>query len=243
MTLWVGDEVWRQVALVELHTLNEVEVHAEGVRLFNGDNTVLANLVDRVGDDLANGFVSSRDGRDLSDLVLRVVDLNRLIGDCLNGSLYGLFDATLETHWVCASSDVAKAFLYEGLCEHGCGGGSVTGDVVGLGCDLFDELGAHVLVGIFELDLACDRHAIVGDGRCAELLIEDDVTTLWAERYLDRVSELVYAGLEATARVFMKLQCFCHVAFLGLLDDREHVAGVEDEQVFAARADLGAAVL
>ena len=30
---------------------------------------------------------------------------------------------------------------------------------------------------------------------------------------------------------------------LRLLDDREHVASVEDEQVFAGRADLGAAVL
>jgi len=61
----------------------------------------------------------------------------------------------------------------QGLGEHGGGGGAVTGDVVGLGGDVLGQLGAQVLVRVVELDLAGDRDAVVGDGRCAELLVEE----------------------------------------------------------------------
>ena len=50
LALGVGDEVRREVALVELHALDELELHAEGVGLFDGDDAVLADLVDGVGD-------------------------------------------------------------------------------------------------------------------------------------------------------------------------------------------------
>ena len=74
LALGVGHEVRRQVALVELHALGELELHAEGVGLLDGDHAVLADLVDGVGDDLADGRVGGRDGGDLGDLGL-VVDL------------------------------------------------------------------------------------------------------------------------------------------------------------------------
>jgi hypothetical protein len=44
--------------------------------------------------------------------------------------------------------------------------------------DLLDHLGAHVLEGIFELDLLGDGDAVLGDGRGAELLVEDHVAAL-----------------------------------------------------------------
>ena len=73
--LGVGHEVGRDVALVEAHALDEVELHAEGVRLLDGDDAVLADLVDGVGDQLADlVVVVGRDGRDLGDLRL-VVDV------------------------------------------------------------------------------------------------------------------------------------------------------------------------
>ena len=42
------------------------------------------------------------------------------------------------------------------LGEHGRGGGAVAGDVVGLGGDFLDELGAHVLERVVELDFLGD---------------------------------------------------------------------------------------
>ena len=198
LALGVGDEVRRQVALVELHALGELELHAEGVRLLDGDHAVLADLVDGVGDDLADGRVGGRDGGDLGDLGL-VVDLLGLALDGLDGGGDGLLDAPLEAHRAGAGGHVAQALADERLGQHGGGGGAVTGDVVGLGGDLLHELGAHVLERVVELDLAGDGHAVVGDGGGAELLLEHHVAALGAEGDLDGVGELVDAGLEAAA--------------------------------------------
>jgi hypothetical protein len=50
----VGDEVGAEVALVELHALDEFDVGLEALALFDGDDAVLADLVHRLGDDLAD---------------------------------------------------------------------------------------------------------------------------------------------------------------------------------------------
>ena len=68
--LGVGDEVRGDVALVEAHALDEVHLHAEGLGLLDGDDAVLAHLVDGLGDHLADLGVGGRDGGDLGDLVL-----------------------------------------------------------------------------------------------------------------------------------------------------------------------------
>jgi len=104
----------------------------------------------------------------------------------------------------------AKALADQRLGQHGGGGGAVTSDVVGLGGHLLHELGTHVLERIVELDLASDRHAVVGDRGGAELLLEHHVAALRAERDLDGVSELVDAGLEGAARLIVELQDLRH---------------------------------
>ena len=43
-----------------------------------------------------------------------------------------LFDAALQRHGVGAGGDVLETFVYDGLREHGGGGGAVAGDIVGL---------------------------------------------------------------------------------------------------------------
>ena len=98
----------------------------------------------------------------------------------------------------------------ERLAEHDGGGGAVAGDVVGLGRDLLEELRAHVLERLFELDLAGDGHAVIGDGRGAELLVQHDVAALGAERHLDGVGELVDAPLEGATSGLVKDQLLCH---------------------------------
>ena len=92
LALGVGDEVRRQVALVELHALGELELGAERVRLLDRDHAVLADLVDRVGDDLADRRVGGRDGGDVGDVAL-VVDVLGLRLDRLDGGGDGLLDA------------------------------------------------------------------------------------------------------------------------------------------------------
>ena len=105
-----------------------------------------------------------------------------------------LLDAALDDHRVGAGGDVPEALGDHRLGQDDRGGRAVAGDVVGLGRDLLEELRAHVLERVLELDVARDGDAVVGDRRRAELLVEDDVAALGAERHPDRVGEAVDAA-------------------------------------------------
>src|SRR4029450_7284175 len=191
----VGDEVGRDVALVELHALGELELDPEGVGLVDGDDPILADLVHRLGDGLADLRVLGGDGGDRRHLLL-ALDLACLVLDRLGDRLDGLLDAALEAHRVGAGGDVAQALVHQGLGEHGRGGGAVTSDIVGLGGDFLGELGPGVAGGVVELDLLGDGDAVVGDRRRAPLLVEHDVAALGAEGDADHVGEAVDASLQ-----------------------------------------------
>src|SRR3712207_4561562 len=104
----VGDHVGRDVALVELHALGELEVHAEGLALLDVHDAVLADLLDGVGDDVADLVITGRDRRDAGDLVL-ARDLLGLRLDVLDDLVDGLLDAALQAERVGAGSDVLEA--------------------------------------------------------------------------------------------------------------------------------------
>ena len=89
--------------------------------------------------------------------------------------------------------------LDDGLGQHGGGRGAVAGDVIGLAGDFAHHLGAHVLELVGELDFLGDRHAVLGDARRAERLVEHDVAALGAERDANRVRENVDAAQHAIA--------------------------------------------
>ena len=82
---------------------------------------------------------------------------------------------------VSAGGDVLQALGDDDVGEQRGGGGAVTRDVVGLDGGLANELGAHVLDRILELDFLGDRDAVVGDERSAEGLLEGDVAAPWAQ--------------------------------------------------------------
>src|SRR5690606_4352936 len=66
----VVDEVGREVAAVELHAFDDVQLVVERLAVFDRDDAFLADLVHGVGDDLANGFIAvGRDGADLGDFL------------------------------------------------------------------------------------------------------------------------------------------------------------------------------
>ena len=182
---------------------------ARGRGLLDGDDAVLADLVERVGDGGADLLVLGGQRGDLGDLVLGL-DLAGGLEQLLGHGLDGLVHAALEAGRRGAGGDVAQALVDHGLGEHGRGGRAVTGDVVGLGRDLLGELGAEVLVGVLELDLAGDRHTVVGDRGGAPLLVDDDVAALRAERHLDGVRERVDAALERLAGGVVELQFLGH---------------------------------
>ena len=201
--LRVGDEVRRDVALVEAHALGELKLEAEGVALLDGDDAFLADLVHRLGDHLADRGVAGRDGGRRSDLLLGLHVLGEL-GQFLAHPLDRRLDAPLERHRVGARGDVAQALADQRLRQHGGRGGAVTRDVVGLLCDFLDQLCADLLPRVLELDLLGDGHAIVGDRGGAPLLLEYHVPALRAEGYLHGVGELVHTALEAAPGVLIE---------------------------------------
>ena len=204
---------------------------------FDGDDAVLADLVHRFGDDLADRLVVvRRDGADLRDHVAadRLRHLLQLGGDRLDG----LLDAALDVHRVRAGDDVLRAFAVDGLRQHGRGGGAVAGDVGRLARDFADHLRAHVLERVLQVDFLGDRHAVLGDGRRSELLVEDDVAALGAEGDLDRVGQLVDAAQHGLPRLLAVHNLLCHFLFsCGRVVNRPAVtprpcAGSEDPVYF-----------
>src|SRR6185436_19175638 len=241
----VGDHVGRDVALVELHALGEHEVHAEGLALLDVHDAVLADLLDRVGDHVADLLVAGRDRRHAGDLIL-AGDLLGLRADVLDDLVDGDLDAALEAERVGAGGDVLEALADDRLGEHGRRRGAVARDVVGRRGDLAHELGALVLEDVLDLDLTGDGDAVVRDRGSAELLVEDDVAAARAERHLDGVGNGVDAELERLARVDVVLEFLVsHVCLIPpeLLDLGEDVGLTEDEEILAVHRDLRAAVL
>ncbi len=72
LALGVGREVRGDVALVKAHAFDEVHLHAEGLALLDGDDAVLADLVDGVSDHRADLVVGRGDRGHLGDLLLGV---------------------------------------------------------------------------------------------------------------------------------------------------------------------------
>ena len=213
--LRIRDEIGRQIATVELHALDDVEFGLKALGLFNRDDALVADLLHRLGDHLADGDVAvRRDGADLGDFVRR----DDLLGARLNvgdGRDNGNINAALQIHRVHAGGDILGAFLHDGLGQNSGGGGAVASRVVGLRGHFAHHLGAHVLELVLELDLLGDGDAVLGDAGSAEGLVDDDVTTLGAERHLDCVGEDIHAAQHFVAGVRRKADVFgCHDSIL-----------------------------
>src|SRR5690606_14166371 len=133
--LGIGHEIGREIAAVELHALDHVELGLGGLGFLDGDDTLIAHLLHRLGDHVADFLLAiGRDGADLGDFGGG--------GDVLGGGAqafhdlgHGQVDAALQVHRVEAGGDGLDALDDDGLTQHGGGGGAVAGDVIGLGGD------------------------------------------------------------------------------------------------------------
>ena len=212
--LGIGHEVGREVAAVELHALDDLEGGLEALGLLDRDDAFLADLVHRLGDDLADGgVVVGGDGADLGDLLLVLGGLREALqlGD---DRADGAVDAALEAHRVVAGGDHLDALGEDGAGEHGRGRRAVAGDVGGLAGDFLHHLGAHVLELVLELDFLGDGDAVLGDVGRAERLLEDHVAALGAEGHGDGVREDVHSAQDAIPRVLAESYVLgCHVLF------------------------------
>ena len=206
--LGIGDEVGRDVAAVELHAFDVLGLELQALGFLDGDDAVLADLVHHLGDQVADLLVLGRDGGDGGDLFLGL-DGDGLLGDGLGDGLGGGFDAALEHHRVGAGGQVLQAVGDHGVGQHGGGGRAVAGDVIGLGGGFLEELGAHVLERVFQLDFLGHGHAVVGDGGRTELPVQGHVAALGAEGRGHGGGQDVDPGLQAPAGVLGECELLC----------------------------------
>ena len=197
----LGDEVRREITLVELHTFDEFNGSVEALAFFNGDHAILADLVHRLGDDLADvGVLVGGAGADLGDLGRRLDVLGHVL-EFIDDALDGLLNAAANLIGVGASGDVLQAFGKDRLSVDGGGGGSVAGVLGRLLGDFFHHLGTHVLVGVIEFDLLGDGDAVLGDRGSAEGFFQDHDATGRAERDLDGLGKFLNAAKHALAGI------------------------------------------
>src|SRR5208282_4434618 len=165
--LGVGDEIGREIAAIELHALDDVELGYRGLRLLDRDHALVADLFHRVGDHLADRLVAVRcDGSDLGDLFGGLHLLGAAF-DVLHDRGHRDVDAALQIHRVHAGGDQLEALFHDRGGQYRRRGGAVAGNVVGLRGDLAHHLCAHVLELVFELDLLGDGDPVLGNARRA----------------------------------------------------------------------------
>src|SRR5258705_782468 len=199
----VGDEVGRDVAAVELHALDDLELGLERLGFLNRDDALVADLLHGVRKELADfGVAVGGDGADLGDFLVRG-DLLGVLDEVGDHGVHCQVDTALQIHRVHASGNRLGAFADDGCGQHGRGGGAVAGSIGRLRGDFAHHLRAHVLELVVKLDFLGDGDAVLGDAGCAERLVEHDVAALRTERDLHRVVEnfdaayLPVAGINA----------------------------------------------
>ena len=221
----VGDEVGAQIAAIELHAFDDVELELEALGFLDGDDAFLADLFHRFGDLVADFLVAiGRDDPDLGDFG-RARDRLRARGQVFDDLGHGQIDPALEIHRVHARGHRGHAVTHDRLGEHGGGGGAVAGLVVGLAGDFAQHLRAHVLELVLELDFLGDGDAVLGDARRAIALVDDDVAALGAERDLDRVGQDIDAAqnaLTSVASEFYVLGCHGGYPFMFIKSQEGH---------------------
>ena len=190
-------EVWRNVATVELHTLDNINGSIHTLGLLNGDDAFLLDGLHSLGDELADFLVVvGRNAGNILDLGVVVTNLLRLSLDTVNYSSHGLVDTTLQVHWVGTCGNILETYANHGLGKNSSGSCTITSLVAGLGGNILDELCAHVLEWILELNLLGNGNTVLGDLRSTELLVNDHVATLGAKSNFHCICKLVNARLQ-----------------------------------------------
>jgi hypothetical protein len=148
----VRNEVRGKVSAVELHAFHNFKLGLQRLRLLDGNDAVLADLLHRIGDDLADSVVIvGGNAANLRDHVPRnwlgefaeftVGARARPGADCAANRGDGLFNSAFHRYRIGSGSDSSHAFVINGLRQNGGRGGPVASDVAGLGSTNFSWCG------------------------------------------------------------------------------------------------------
>ena len=101
--------------------------------LLDSDNTVLADLTESLSQQLTDFLVVvGRNGSNLLNLVVVVIDALGILLDEVNNALHCLVDTTLQVHRIGTGGHVLQTLGHDSLCQDCCSSRTVAGIVASL---------------------------------------------------------------------------------------------------------------
>ena len=203
--LGVGDEVGRQIAAVELHALDDVDLGLQRLVFLDGDDALVADLLHRLRRSSCRSRRrhwprSCRPGRLSAEDATGLARFSMSLTTAVTAMSMPRFRSI---GFMPAATDLAPSRTMAWASTVAVVVPSPAMSLV-LEATSRTHLRAHVLELVLELDLLGDGDAVLGDARRAERLVEDDVAALRTERDLDRIGENVDAAQHALAGVAVK---------------------------------------
>ena len=203
-----GHKVGRQIAAIELHAFDPLDLGLHALAFLDRHHSVLADSVHRIRDQFPDlWIVIARNRGDLGHL-LAALDLDALGLEVGRDIVHGLFDAGFQINRIDSRDHRAQSLGENGVGQHRGRRRAIAGHVVRLRGHLAHHAGAHVLVRVFQFDFLGYRDPVFGDHRGAEALIQNHVMAGRAQRRADYLREFGNASLNR---------------FPGLLIERNHL--------------------
>ena len=212
LIIFVGHEVRGQVAAFELHPFNQIDFGLRLATFFDGDDSVLADLQQGVGQDAADFLVVvTGDGSDgFNRLAIGGRHGLRHLLEVFDDRFHGLLHTAAQSDRSRPSCDELQTFAEHRFGEDRGGRGAVPGRVAGLAGRFLHQLDTTVLEFVFQLDVLSDGHAVLGDLRSAPAFVENRITASWSQGAGDSPSQLGDALQELLTSIFVKTEQFSH---------------------------------
>ena len=90
------------------------------------------------------------------------------------------------------------------MCQGGGGGGAITSNIIRLGGGFFEQLSAHILKGVFQLNFLGDGNTVVGDGGGTEFAVQGHVAAFRTEGGYYRSCKDIHALAQLAASFLRK---------------------------------------
>ena len=133
-------------------------------------------------------------------LFLALLDRPRQSLNRFDGRLGASVEAALDVYGAGAGDHIAHAIGKYRMCQDGRRAGAIADRLAGLLGGLPQHLRAEILLGILEVELLGDGHAVIADDRHTPFLLDQHGLGFWPQRHPDCIGKLGRAAENFFAR-------------------------------------------
>ena len=145
--LHIGAHISTNISAIKLHSFHQIKLGKHSLGLFHSDNAILGNLLHSIGNHISYSGISCGNAGNLGNLILALY-LGALLLNALYRCIHSLANSLTKHDRVGTCLQVLHTLHHNSLCQNRCGGGSVSGNVIGLGSYFSNQLSAHILIRI-----------------------------------------------------------------------------------------------